>query len=179
MTLFKKSKLLCVVASLLLGLIPLVAFGSNVYANNVQDMNPDPLEFYEENSEYFDVWKDGNDTIVTITDNDLKAFLDSKGLDSSFIPESNRVKRSNGVTKIVWHGQARNGNVDIYVSQTWLNNISRAGIGAIMGGLGALLPGAGWGTALGAIGAIISGGNFKHGRVFVVRGFVYQYYYLQ
>lgn len=48
-----------------------------------------------------------------------------------------------------------------------------------MGGLGALLPGAGWGTALGAIGAIISGGNFKHGRVFVVRGFVYQYYYLQ
>lgn len=50
MTLFKKSKLLCVVASLLLGLIPLVAFGSNVYANNVQDMNPDPLEFYEENS---------------------------------------------------------------------------------------------------------------------------------
>lgn len=179
MTLFKKSKLLCVVASLLLGLIPLVAFGSNVYANNVQDMNPDPLEFYKENSEYFDIWKDGNDTIVTITDNDLKAFLDSKGLDSSFIPESNRVKRSNGVTKIVWHGQARYGNVDLYVSKTWLNNISKAGVGAIMGAVGFLFGGLIGSSVVSAISSIISGGNFQHGRVFVVRGGVYQYYYLQ
>ena len=56
-----------------------------------------------------------------------------------------------------------------------MNNISKAGIGAIIGALGSLLPGAGWGSAIG----VITGGNFKHGRVFVVRGFVYQYYYLQ
>ncbi|HCE19151.1 MAG TPA: hypothetical protein DEQ57_02670 [Enterococcus sp.] len=64
-----------------------------------------------------------------------------------------------------------------------MNNISKAGIGAIIGALGSLLPGAGWGSAIGGISGgisgVITGGNFKHGRVFVVRGFVYQYYYLQ
>ncbi|EOB3406540.1 hypothetical protein ACIJDF_001547 [Enterococcus hirae] len=176
---FKKSNFICCIASLLLGLTPLVTFGTNVYASGIVDNRSDPIEFYKENSDYFDVQVEEDSTIVTITDNNLKAFLEMKGLDSSFLSKKQLTPRSNGVTKNVWHGQARKGNVDIYISKTWLNNISKAGIGAIVGALGSLLPGAGWGSAIGGISGVITGGNFKHGRVFVVRGFVYQYYYLQ
>lgn len=69
--------------------------------------------------------------------------------------------------------------MDLYVSKTWLNNISKAGVGAIMGAVGFLFGGLIGSSVVSAISSIISGGNFQHGRVFVVRGGVYQYYYLQ
>ncbi|MEB8400739.1 hypothetical protein [Enterococcus casseliflavus] len=176
---FRTSKLLVLVASLVLVLAPSISWGANASAAELT--TEDPIEYYKENSEYFDISHEGDETTVTITDSDFKNLLDIKGIDSSFLSEKNTLMRSssNGVTKIVWHGQARNGNVDIYLSKNWLNNISKFGVGTATAAIGALLPGKGWTIALGGIGAVISGGNFQHGRVFVVRGFVYQYYYLQ
>lgn len=73
---------------MLLGLTPLVTFGTNVYASGIVDNRSDPIEFYKENSDYFDVQVEEDSTIVTITDNNLKAFLEMKGLDSSFLSKS-------------------------------------------------------------------------------------------
>ncbi|EMC0740651.1 hypothetical protein VBX93_002611 [Enterococcus faecalis] len=176
---FKASKLLVLVASLVLVLAPSISWGVNASASELT--TDDPIEYYKENSEYFDISYEGDETTVTITDSDFKNLLDAKGIDSSFLFEKNAVMRSssNGVTKIVWRGQARNGNVDLYLSKNWLNNMSKFGAGAAAAAVATILPGAGWSIALGGIGAVISGGNFQHGRVFVIRGFVYQYYYLQ
>lgn len=111
----------------------------------------------------------GDETIITITDSDMYAYFEAQGIS---IPKSAMI-RGAGVTKIVWHGQARYGNVDLYLSKGWLNTIAAAGIGAVAGALGALLPGAGWGAAIGAISGIIGAQTFSSGKVFKIRSFRY------
>jgi hypothetical protein len=134
------------------------------------------IEYYQEYSDYFTIQEEEGKTTITISDNDLSNFLQSKGVDMSLVPKDSR--RGVGVTKIVWHGKATNGNVDIYFSKTWLNNMSKMSYGFVYGALGALLGPVGGGM-IGAIASIVSGGNFTHGRVFIIRKFIYQYYYLQ
>lgn len=110
----------------------------------------------------------GDTTTVTITDSDLVTAMSNAG----YTVQPN-LTRANGVTKIVWHGSATKGNVDLYLSKTWLNNIAAAGVGAASGALGALLPGAGWSAAIGAVSGIIANQTFSSGKVFKIRSFTY------
>lgn len=114
---------------------------------------------------------EGDTTTVTVTDSDLVTAMQNAG----YAIQPN-LTRANGVTKIVWHGSATKGNVDLYLSKTWLNNIAAAGVGAAAGALGALLPGAGWGAAIGAISGVIANQTFSSGKVFKIRSFTYAGY---
>ncbi|MGL5896311.1 MAG: hypothetical protein ACRCZN_04950 [Lactococcus lactis] len=109
----------------------------------------------------------GDDTIVTISDSDMYSYLGSQGINVGRLG----MLRSNGVTKIVWHGAVTRGNVDLYFSKNWLNTMTAIGVGAIAGAVGALLPGAGWGAAVGAISAAISSQSFSNGQIFLIRTF--------
>lgn len=112
----------------------------------------------------------GDTTVVTVTDSDLVNAMKKAG----YAVQPNLTRANGvGVTKIVWHGSATKGNVDLYLSKTWLNNIAAAGVGAASGALGALLPGAGWGAAIGAISAVIANQTFSSGKVFKIRSFTY------
>lgn len=156
-----------------------VVFASENINSTIVDNNLD-LEQYK-NSPYCNtIYDSKNDTTtITISDANLAFFLASQGID---VPDElyNLARlRSAGVTKIVWRGKARYGNVDIYLSKAFLTRASRMSINAIIGALGGLLAGAAWGAALGVIAGEIKGKNYKHGKVFVVRKFGYQYSYLQ
>lgn len=127
---------------------------------------------------------DGEDTTFTISDNAVESILAKyhviKAPDYDFT-------RKVGITTIKWHGNAVNGNFDIYISSKMLNKIREGGyssgfkialtiIGAVAG-----VPGIGvatWiikeiagkivGAALGQVGA------FKAGRIFKVRSWQYK-----
>ncbi|KRL61754.1 hypothetical protein FC69_GL000183 [Latilactobacillus fuchuensis DSM 14340 = JCM 11249] len=109
----------------------------------------------------------GMDTIITIQDSDMYAYLQQQGIALS----SSVLTRGTGVTKIVWHGQARYGNVDLYLSKTWLNNISHVSYAAIYAAMVAMVPSAA--VAIAAISSVINGGNFTSGKIFKIRSFVY------
>ena len=160
--------------------IPSKVTFANENINRTNINNNLNLEQYE-NSPYCDTTynSENNTTTVTISDSNLALFLASQGFD---VPNEfyNLARlKSAGVTKIVWHGKARYGNVDIYLSKSFLTNASRMSKNAIVGALGGLLVGPAWGAVLGVIAGEIKGKNYKHGKVFVVRKFCYQYSYLQ
>lgn len=136
------------------------------------------LDFYK-NSKYFTVKSQGEDTIITISDQNLVAYMSELGMDVPVELQRMAMSRAAGVTKIVWHGQARYGNVDLYLSQTWLNNCSKMGTSAIVGALGLIIKGGGWGVAFSSISSVVSSGNHKHGRVFVIKKFNMSYWYYQ
>lgn len=60
----------------------------------------------------------GDDTIVSITDDDMLNYYGQQDTQSPFLVLAKSAHK--GVTKIVWHGAAKKGNVDLYLSQTTL-----------------------------------------------------------
>lgn len=60
----------------------------------------------------------GNDTIVTITDDAMISYYEQQGYS---IPVSLLGRSAhNSVTKIIWHGAAKHGNFDLYLSKNTL-----------------------------------------------------------
>ncbi|WP_207696294.1 hypothetical protein DOK67_0002989 [Enterococcus sp. DIV0212c] len=134
-----------------------------------QDSNEN-FDYYE-NSPYFKIDKGSfnNDTIVTISDSDLIQLLKNQGVDTSNFKLP--MTRANGVSKIVWHGAARNGNVDVYLSKNVLNGMLNIGVGGIAAIIATVLPGIG--TAVGSVVAttIAGHGLFNNGVIYKIRGF--------
>ncbi|MFC6254989.1 hypothetical protein ACFP1H_10410 [Secundilactobacillus hailunensis] len=123
--------------------------------------------------------KDGNDTIATVSDISIERAYMSV-LDPSALIVS---ARSTGKTKIVWHGAAKKGNVDIYLSAKWLNWLKDLPANtAVSVAMYALLTLAGGGAgvlnyALGKVVKLALDENIKHfktGRVFKFRGWKYK-----
>ncbi|MTD40396.1 hypothetical protein GIX45_17580 [Erwinia sp. CPCC 100877] len=130
----------------------------------------DDLNYYK-NSEYFDVNEQSNgDTVVTISDSNLIALLKEKGIDTN---PFNRLlmARANGTTKIVWHGAARNGNVDVYLSKNVLNGMLNIGVGGIAAIVATLFPGVGTAVASVVASSIAGNGLFNNGVIYKIRGF--------
>ncbi|MBD9758537.1 hypothetical protein, partial [Enterococcus faecium] len=161
-------------------IIPSSAVFANENINQTNISNTLNLEQYE-NSPYCNTTYDSenNTTTVTISDSNLALFLASQGIDVPNELYNLARLRSAGVTKIVWHGKARYGNVDIYLSKAFLTNMSRKSRAAIIGALGGLVTGALGGAIIGVIADDIKGKTYKHGKVYVIRKFGYQYSYLQ
>ena len=161
-------------------IIPSSAVFANENINQTNISNTLNLEQYE-NSPYCNTTYDSenNTTTVTISDSNLAFFLASQGIDVPNELYNLARLRSAGVTKIVWHGKARYGNVDIYLSKAFLTNMSRKSRAAIIGALGGLVTGALGGAIIGVIADDIKGKTYKHGKVYVIRKFGYQYSYLQ
>lgn len=173
-----KKNLVLLVSGILLSSALLVPISVNAESlgNNMQDksqaqevIQSDDFSYYE-NSPYFNVQKNKvtGDTEITITDSNLVKLLNKSGIDTTGF---NTMVRSNGVTKIVWHGQARYGNVDIYLSRNVLNGMYSIGINGIAATIGVLFPGIGTAIA-GVIAAEIAGhGLFDRGVIYKIRSF--------
>lgn len=176
---FKKVSLSALTVSLLSSsFMPGISLVSNAATNeSIQISNSLDLDYYR-NSQYFDVTEENGKTIIEITDSNFIEYLKELGMDTSAFEQTLQQERAAGVTKIVIHSFWK-GNADLYLSKGWLNTISAAGVGAIAGALGALLPGAGWGAAIGAIAGAISAQTFSHGKVFMMRSFLYSGSYNQ
>ena len=132
-----------------------------------------------ENTGFDNFVTDGDTTTLYVSEQQMIDYLDSQEIDVPDTLRMSAMSRAAGHFAIVWHGPVYKGNVDLFLPKSWLNNMAKGAFGGIHAYLGTLLPGGGWTTALGAISGIISAGNFKHGRVFVIRGFTYQYWYYQ
>ena len=122
---------------------------------------------------------EGDTTTLYVSEQQMVDYLDSQGVDVPDTLRMSAMSRAAGRFAVVWRGPVYKGNVDLFLPQSWLNNLAKGGTGGTLGYLGYLLPGGKWKIALGAISKIINVGNFKHGRVFVIRGFAYQYWYYQ
>lgn len=135
-----------------------------------QKVSENDFKYYE-NSPYFNVEKDSTntETIITISDTDLITLLKENGIDASKINLSKL--RANGTTKIVWHGAARNGNIDVYLSKNMLNGMLNIGVGGIAAVIATLFPGVG--TAVGGVvaGQVASHELFNNGVIYKIRGF--------
>lgn len=120
--------------------------------------------------------KDSNDTIAIVSDISIeKAYMSV--LDPSALIVS---VRSAGKTKIVWHGAAKKGNVDIYLSAKWLNwlkNLPANTAGSVAMYALLTLAGGELNYALGKVAKLALDENIKHfktGRVFKFRGWKYK-----
>lgn len=152
-----------------------LSFGLPVLASNVDINSNDSMSKLENNdiknfydNPYFNVTTQGEDTIITITDSNLVKLLEANGVNSSSIIRNFAQKE--GVSKIVWHGQARYGNVDVYLSKTALNNVSAGGIGVL--GLILAVPSLGYSIAS-LIAGLAAGNVWTSGQVFRIRGFAF------
>lgn len=129
----------------------------------------DDFSYYEQ-SPYFEVEKNelADTTTITISDYNLVQLLREKGYDTSGF---NVFSRGNGTTKIVWHGAARYGNVDVYLSRNVLNGMLNVGVGGIAAIVSATVPGIG--AALAGVVAtnIATHGLFNSGVIYKIRGF--------
>lgn len=119
-------------------------------------------------------------TTVTITDQQLVKFMQDQGLE---VPQEllNSVRsRSAGVTKIVWHGKARNGNVDLYLSKATMVSLRASYTGGqLVNVIIQLYLGSYWGAAKAGASAIantIKTGSIKHGRKYSLRSWKYKGY---
>lgn len=136
---------------------------------------------------------DEGDTVQTISDADM---LDAvRQVSPEMAEELSTADGSNGLlgaaasgsTKIIWHGKARNGNVDFYLSSSMLNRVKKVaisgGISAAMTLLLAVIGGpaggiAAWilNQALKELGTAILNANvslFAKGRIYKIRSWHY------
>lgn len=135
-----RKNLVLLMSSILLGsamLVPVSVSAESLGNNDVQEnskvqqvVQSADLSYYE-NSPYFDVQKSNvtGDTEITFIDADLVHLLNASGIGTTGF---NIIACANGVNKIVWHGQARYGNVDIYLSKYTLNGMYALGIDEIV-----------------------------------------------
>lgn len=174
----KISKISCISAISCLLLVNFAVPVQSVYATQSEvsistesRIESDDLEeMLEEakSSPYLDVQIDGDDFTITFTDADFnQASREAQGLPPG------RVARANGVNKI--QGKLTSGNFKVYLTANTLNAVKNIGGSAL-----SFLLGGGWGFVASSIYNVVKADkNFKHGRVFVYKGFQYQYWYYQ
>lgn len=119
-------------------------------------------------------------TTVTITDQQLVDFMQNQGLEVPQELLNSARSRSAGVTKIVWHGKARNGNVDLYLSKATMVSLRASYTGGqLVNVIIQLYLGSYWGAAKAGASAIantIKMGSIKHGRKYSLRSWKYRGY---
>ncbi|MEY8538865.1 hypothetical protein AALM99_10465 [Lactococcus muris] len=83
-------------------------------------------EFHQQVNEVMITNQEGNQETATISDVDLVRILEKSGYAVS--PEIKRImfQRGAGVTKIVWYGNRRNENYNLYLSRSMLQAIKYA-----------------------------------------------------
>ncbi|WP_071855871.1 hypothetical protein [Enterococcus ratti] len=121
-----------------------------------------------------------NTTTVTMTDQQLVDFMLDQGLEVPQELLNAACSRADGVTKIVWHGKARNKNVDLYLSKATIVGLRASYTGAqLFNVIIQLYLGSYWGAAKAGAGAIantIKMGSIKHGRTYFLRSWKYRGY---
>lgn len=125
------------------------------------------------NSDFYSVEFDGETTTVSITDKQLVDYLDSQG---AAVPNELRMasmSRAQGVTKVVWHGAAKNGNVDVYLSKNTMVTLRASYVGAqLVNQIIQMYLGNYWGAAKAMASTIantVKLASVKDGKVFKVR----------
>ena len=107
-----------------------------------------------------------NTTTVTITDQQLVEFMQDQGVEVPQELLNSARSRAAGVTKIVWHGKARNGNVDLYLSKATMVSLRASYTGGqLVNVIIQLYLGSYWGAAKAGASAIantIKMGSIKH-----------------
>lgn len=151
---------------------------TNTISNNIDS------KFMNKIAEYATVETNGDTTTAFISDIDVAKIenqLYGTPIDKSIL------LRKSGNTKIVFHGKARKGNVDIYLSASMLNKLKKGSINGditVVAGLLATAAGAtGLGVAWGVINYAIKKlmtealynniSHFKAGRIFKIRNWKY------
>lgn len=143
-------------------------YHANIEQNKVPKQNNEKQERLTEYiSEYIEENIEGDSGTVEISDTNLIKAFDKAGYD---VPDT--IPFANGVTKVDIHS-LKQGNADLYLSKTFINNAISGGAGAVGAALGSLLPGVGWAAAIGAITGIIGAQSVDHGKVFSIRNFKY------
>ncbi|TGD17493.1 hypothetical protein [Levilactobacillus suantsaiihabitans] len=123
----------------------------------------------------------GNKTTVSISDDVMQTAMMSVIAPNTGVFQTRSGK---GTTKIVWHGAAKKGNVDVYISAGMLNMAKKQGfnvlaqicllpLGAVGGAIGMALR-VGLKGALGTVFNKASGKGFAKGRVFHFKGGKYK-----
>lgn len=128
---------------------------------------------------------ENNDTIVSFSDADVDSAYNDVLYGKSSIVTLAATKPGN--TKIVWHGKAKNGDFDLYLSAKMLNRLKGGsislGVSIVMGALALPLGpigGVAWFTVNAVLKKIIglainaNVSHFKAGRVFHVKGWKYK-----
>lgn len=171
-----KKKVISGSLALILGInsIPIISYADSKYLDNNkyfisqtknQKGNSEILK--EKILEYAQINKNDDTGTISISDAALISALSKAGYN---VPKISTF--ANGKTTIEvlsW----KEGNADIYLSKGFLNTVTAAGVGAVAGAIGALLPGAGWAAAIGAISGAIGAQSFENGKVFKIRNFSY------
>lgn len=97
-------------------------------------------EFHQQVNEVMITNQEGNQETATISDVDLVRILEKSGY--AVAPEIKRImfQRGAGVTKIVWYGNRRNGNYNLYLSRSMLQAIkyAQSGINVLSAAMSAL-----------------------------------------
>ena len=121
-----------------------------------------------------------NTTTVTITDQQLVEFMQDQGVEVPQELLNSARSRAAGVTKIVWHGKARNGNVDLYLSKATMVSLRASYTGGqLVNVIIQLYLESYWGAAKAGASAIantIKMGSIKHGRKYSLRSWKYKGY---
>ena len=128
---------------------------------------------------------ENNDTIVSFSDADVDSAYNEVLYGHS--PFVTLAATKSGTTKIVWHGKAKNGNFDLYLSAKMLNRLKggsiSVGVTIVMAALALPLGpigGVAWFTVNAVLKKIISlainanVSHFKAGRIFHVKGWKYK-----
>lgn len=125
------------------------------------------------NPNYYNVEVNGDTTTVTITDQQLVQYLDDQDIEVPDELRTSAMSRKPGVTKVIWHGAAKNGNVDVYLSKNTLLTLRASYVGAqLVNQIIQLYLGNYWGAAKAMASAIansIKMATIKHGKVYKVR----------
>jgi hypothetical protein len=83
-------------------------------------------EFHQQVNEVMITNQEGNKETATISDIDLVRILEKSGYVVSSEIKRIMFQRGAGVTKIVWYGNRRNGNYNLYLSKSMLQAIKYA-----------------------------------------------------
>lgn len=144
------------------------AYAKEVYTDESINLDSDSLHDIinqTKNNGFGQLLVNGDDFTILFTDSELLQVLSE--------PINTNVFRSNGTNGI--QGNISSGNFKVFLSATTINAIRTIGIGTIS----KVIPGLpGW--LISSLAAIIGANNaVKHGRVYVYKGFRYQYSYNQ
>lgn len=150
----------------------------NSYLSNANEQQIEAIQ--QKVKSYARTKVDGDETTVSIDDDVIQtAMMDVISPNTSIF----QTRKKKGTTKIVWHGKATKGNVDVYISAKMLNLAKQQGfnvlsqvcllsLGAIGGKVCQILRPA-LKSALGHVFTVVQG-KFKYGRVFHFKGGSYK-----
>ncbi|QPS70476.1 hypothetical protein [Lactococcus garvieae] len=83
-------------------------------------------EFHQQMNEVMITKQEGNQETAMISDADLVRILEKSGYKVSTEIKKIMFQRGTGVTKIVWYGNRKNGNYNLYLSKSMLQAIKYA-----------------------------------------------------